>query len=70
MERNAVAEGVTTEGHALGTVVSDTCGLSAVYPTSIYPDARIDAYLFEPCGFSANGVVPAALLPAGNICLE
>ena len=55
-----VAEGVTTEGHALGTVVSDACGLSAVYPTSVYPEARIDAYLFEPCGFSANGVVPAA----------
>lgn len=54
-----VAEGVTTEGHALGTVVSDTCGLSDVYPTSVYPDARIDAYLFAPCGFSANGVIPA-----------
>lgn len=55
----ATIEGLTTEGHALGTVVSDTCGLSEVYPTSIYPDARIDAYLFSPCGFSANGVVPA-----------
>lgn len=49
----------TTEGHALGTLVSDTCGLSDVYPTSKYPDARIDAYLFTPCGFSANGVIPA-----------
>jgi len=53
------AEDLTTEGHALGTVVSDTCGLSGVYPKSIFPDARIDAYLFSPCGFSANGVVPA-----------
>ncbi|TLD13010.1 uncharacterized protein PgNI_02657 [Pyricularia grisea] len=52
-------EALTTEGHALGTVVSDTCGLSDVYPKSKYPDARIDAYMFEPCGFSANGVVPA-----------
>jgi S-adenosylmethionine decarboxylase len=52
-------EELTTEGHALGTVVSDTCGLADVYPTSKYPDARIDAYLFTPCGFSANGVVPA-----------
>lgn len=50
---------LTTEGHALGTVVSDTCGLSDVYPKSKYPDARIDAYLFTPCGFSANGVIPA-----------
>lgn len=52
----------TTEGHALGTLVSDSCGLSDVYPASIYPDARIDAYMFSPCGFSANGVVPAPVL--------
>jgi S-adenosylmethionine decarboxylase len=52
-------EELTTEGHTLGTVVSESCGLADVYPTSKYPDARIDAYLFTPCGFSANGVVPA-----------
>lgn len=52
-------EELTTEGHTLGTVVSDTCGLSDVYPTSKYPDAKVDAYLFTPCGFSANGVVPS-----------
>jgi S-adenosylmethionine decarboxylase len=49
----------TTEGHALGTVVSESCGLADVYPISKYPDSRIDAYLFTPCGFSANGVIPA-----------
>lgn len=54
---------LTTEGHALGTVVSESCGLSDVYAKSKFPDARIDAYLFTPCGFSANGVVPA---PDGN----
>jgi S-adenosylmethionine decarboxylase len=48
-----------TEGHALGTVVSEACGLSEVYPNTRYPDARVDAYLFNPCGFSANGVIPA-----------
>jgi S-adenosylmethionine decarboxylase len=52
-------EELSTEGHSLGTVVSETCGLSDVYPTSRYPDARVDAYLFTPCGFSANGVIPA-----------
>ncbi|EEH42691.1 S-adenosylmethionine decarboxylase proenzyme [Paracoccidioides brasiliensis Pb18] len=50
---------LTTEGHGLGTVVSESCGLSDIYPTSQYPGARVDAYLFTPCGFSANGVVPA-----------
>lgn len=55
-----VTEELTTEGHALGSVISEHCGLNDVYPTSVYPDARVDAYLFSPCGFSANGVVPAA----------
>lgn len=58
-EKLDATEALTTEGHALGTVVSESCGLSGVYPTTVYPDARVDAYLFSPCGFSANGVVPA-----------
>ena len=52
------SEELTTEGHTLGSVVTDTCGLADVYPQSKYPDARIDSYLFTPCGYSANGVVP------------
>lgn len=55
----AYPEELTTEGHALGTVVSEASGLADVYSTSKFPDARIDAYLFTPCGFSANGVVPS-----------
>ena len=51
---------LTTEGHALGTVVSESSGLADVYPKSKYPESRIDAYLFTPCGFSANGVIPSA----------
>ena len=51
---------LTNEGHALGTVVSESCGLSSIYPKSKYPDSRVDAYLFTPCGFSANGVVPSS----------
>lgn len=58
-----VTEALTTEGHALGTVVSESCGLSDVYPTSTYQDARVDAYLFGPCGFSANGVIPPVAQP-------
>ena len=53
-----LGDALTTEGHALGSVVSETCGLASVYPQSRYPDARIDAYMFGPCGFSANGIVP------------
>jgi len=52
-------EELSSEGHALGTVVAETCGLADVYPTAKYPEAKIDSYLFTPCGFSANGVVPA-----------
>ena len=52
-------EELTTEGHTLGTVVSESSGLADIYPTTKYPDARVDAYLFTPCGFSANGVIPA-----------
>lgn len=59
----AFPDELTTEGHALGTVVSESSGLADVYPASKYPDARIDAYLFTPCGFSANGVIPS---PSGR----
>ncbi|KAK3326060.1 S-adenosylmethionine decarboxylase [Apodospora peruviana] len=62
----APADPEELQGHALGTVVSDNCGLSAVYPTSIYPDAKIDAFLFSPCGFSANGVIPAPAAEVGS----
>lgn len=62
-EETRFPDELTTEGHALGTVVSESCGLADVYPASKYPDARIDAYLFTPCGFSANGVIPA---PSGR----
>ncbi|KAF4555062.1 S-adenosylmethionine decarboxylase proenzyme-like protein [Elsinoe fawcettii] len=47
-----------SEGHVLGRAVANNCGLADLYPASKYPDARIDSYLFTPCGFSANGVIP------------
>ena len=57
---------LSNEGHALGTVVSESCGLSTIYPKDEYPDSRIDAYLFTPCGFSANGVIPVAKGPCSS----
>lgn len=57
------------EGHARGSVIADTCGLSALYPPSSYPGATVSAFTFEPCGFSANGVIPGqrdALDKAGH----
>ncbi|KAF8537067.1 S-adenosylmethionine decarboxylase [Trichophaea hybrida] len=51
-------EDLKSEGHALGAVVSEACGLNVVYPRSKYPDACVDSYIFAPCGYSANGVIP------------
>ena len=65
-EELAFPEELTTEGHALGTIVSECSGLADVYSSSKYPDARIDAYLFTPCGFSANGVIPAPQGPGAT----
>lgn len=65
-DTNGLPPELTTEGHALGTVVSDSSGLADVYPKSQFPEAIIDAYLFTPCGFSANGVVPAPDHNAGT----
>ncbi|KAG8529703.1 uncharacterized protein KY384_005184 [Bacidia gigantensis] len=58
-EQFSYPQELMTEGHSLGTVVSESSGLSDIYPISKYPDARVDAYMFNPCGFSANGVIPA-----------
>ncbi|RPA82436.1 S-adenosylmethionine decarboxylase [Ascobolus immersus RN42] len=50
---------LTSEGHVLGDIVSDACGLSAVYANSSHKNSKIDSYVFSPCGFSANGVIPS-----------
>lgn len=50
---------LTSEGHTLGGIVSEACGLNNVYPRSKYPDACVDSYVFSPCGFSANAVIPS-----------
>lgn len=42
-------------GHLLGMDLSDRLGL-----TSLFPRTELDAFAFEPCGYSANAVVPAS----------
>lgn len=39
-------------GHLLGTQLSSSLGL-----TQLFDDTIVDAYAFEPCGFSANAIV-------------
>lgn len=63
---NSLPPELSSEGHALGTVVSESCGLSGIYPVSKYPGAKVDAYLFSPCGFSANGVIPSPDAESGT----
>lgn len=41
-------------GHALGKELSNQLGL-----TSLFPSTLIDAFGFDPCGYSANALVPA-----------
>lgn len=52
-------EDLKSEGHALGKIVSEACGLNDVYPRTKYPASCVDSYIFAPCGFSANGVIPS-----------
>ncbi|RKF64129.1 S-adenosylmethionine decarboxylase proenzyme [Golovinomyces cichoracearum] len=54
------------KGHALGAIVAETCGLTEVYSASKYPHARVESHLFSPCGFSANGVIPATDSPSAH----
>lgn len=51
-----------SEGHILGMTVARSSGLSDVFHAT-HPDAKLDAYVFDPCGFSANGVVPCDRAP-------
>ncbi|KAJ9477705.1 S-adenosylmethionine decarboxylase proenzyme [Pseudozyma hubeiensis] len=41
------------KGHALGLALSNKLGL-----TELFPDTELDAFAFEPCGYSANAVMP------------
>ncbi|KIS71088.1 adenosylmethionine decarboxylase SPE2 [Mycosarcoma maydis] len=41
------------KGHALGLALSNKLGL-----TELFPETELDAFAFEPCGYSANAVMP------------
>jgi S-adenosylmethionine decarboxylase len=43
---------VRDRGHLLGTRLSSQLGLD-----SLFPGTKLDAFAFEPCGFSANAVI-------------
>ena len=49
----------SSEGHDLGAIVTKHCGLADIYDKSRFPDSRIDSYAFNPCGYSANAVIPS-----------
>lgn len=52
MEASASATSLD-KGHALGLALSNKLGL-----TDLFPETEIDAFAFEPCGYSANAVMP------------
>lgn len=45
--------GSSDRGHVLGMGLSEQLGL-----TDLYPSTELDAFAFEPCGYSANAVIP------------
>ncbi|CAO1628663.1 unnamed protein product [Sympodiomycopsis kandeliae] len=44
----------SSRGHSLGMQLSESLGL-----TTLYPSTSLDAFAFEPCGYSANAVIPS-----------
>lgn len=42
------------KGHNLGKQVTLSSGIAGIYPAD---ETSIDAFMFEPCGYSANGIV-------------
>ncbi|KAF8468148.1 S-adenosylmethionine decarboxylase [Kalaharituber pfeilii] len=61
-EQEGTGEGAkedSSEGHDLGAAVTKVCGLADIYDKEQFPDSRIDSYIFNPCGYSANAVIPS-----------
>lgn len=49
------AGAIKDRGHLLGMDLSAKLGL-----VDLYPNADLDAFAFEPCGYSANAIIPAS----------
>lgn len=52
---DAGADSSTDRAHVLGTQLSRDLGL-----TDLFAHTQLDAFAFEPCGYSANALVPAS----------
>ncbi|KAF8342309.1 S-adenosylmethionine decarboxylase [Cantharellus anzutake] len=48
------SEGFTGVAQAKGAFVSSQLGISSIFPQHL---TKLDSYAFEPCGYSANGIV-------------
>ena len=48
-----------SEKHDLGAAVTKSCGLADLYDKDRFEDSVIDSFIFNPCGYSANAVMPA-----------
>lgn len=53
------SKGEARTGHELGHAVTEKCGLADIYDKQRFPEIRIDSYTFNPCGYSANAVIPS-----------
>ncbi|RPB21132.1 S-adenosylmethionine decarboxylase, partial [Terfezia boudieri ATCC MYA-4762] len=52
-------KGDSSQGHDLGAIVTNSCRLAEIYDKSRFPNSHIDSYIFNPCGYSANAVIPS-----------
>ena len=56
-------EGIDDTPSARGTAISEQIGISQIFPPSL---TTIDAYAFQPCGYSSNALVKCGPKPLEN----
>lgn len=57
------AEGIDDTPSARGTAISEQIGISQIFPPSL---TTLDAYAFQPCGYSSNALVKCGTKPLEN----